>query len=86
MLPDIVDFFSYAIGQPVDISGWGKFFKQTGFPKGLAMSFATITQFAPGGFEIRAGISFTGRMTVMGWNGFLKLKLVTIGEEPQVIA
>jgi len=78
MLPDLVDFVGSVAGVKLDVSKWGPLLTTTGFPVGLAMSFALRTMFAPGGYVIPGGFAFTGKMVFLGWSGFAKIQFAPI--------
>lgn len=75
MLTDVIDWFAFVIGKKIDTTKFGSLMKQTGFPMGLALSIAPITQLAPGGFVIPEGINFSGAMNILGWKAFMKLEI-----------
>jgi len=72
----VLNWYTLGLASKLDLSPMDGFLKGSGFKDGLALSYAPITQLAPGGFIIPAGLSFTGKLTIMNsYTAFLKLEI-----------
>lgn len=74
-LKDLINWFTLGNGDKLPLDKYEDMLATTGFPAGIAMSYAMQEVDLPGGGQIPSGIAFTGMLDLFGYSAFLKLEV-----------